>query len=284
MRTRIRVFAAATALLALCGCFQPPQPMRQELDDGLIWMFPGVEGGAWSLEGPYRALRDAGASQAVRIHEWWKPLGSIVNLVSYEQNRADAARIAAQIAAYRQEHPRSAVDLLGYSGGGGVAVMVAESLPEDVRLRHIVLVQPALSPDYDLTTALRHVDGRLFNFYSGNDAWILGAGTTVFGTMDRKYVPSAGKESFQAEKCVSDRVLREKLVQVGWSEEWRAAGHMGFHLGILGYEWNRRFVAPLLAERHSLRENALFTTRSAAGAGAGRQRRSLTRRSAPRTG
>jgi pimeloyl-ACP methyl ester carboxylesterase len=243
-----RTFPLIVATLSAAGCWQPPAPTMHQLDRGLIWMFPGVEGGAWSLEQPCRAFRDSGVDAAIRIHDWSKPFGLFVNLTAYQHNRADAARIASQIAAYQDEHPERPVDLVGYSGGGGMAIMVVEALPEGAAVRNVVLVQPALSPDYDLTAALRRIDRKLVCFYAPNDWWILGAGTAVFGTMDRRFTPSAGKDGFRVERALSDPALRERFVQHGWTGESLAAGHLGMHLGIIGYEWNRRFVAPLLVQ------------------------------------
>lgn len=198
------------------------------------------------MEQPCRALRDAGVKSAIRVHDWSKLLGTVVNLVSIQQNRADAERIASEIAAYEAEHLNRPIDLLGYSGGAGMAVFVAEALPDGVRLRNVLLAQPALSPDYDLTPALRRIDGRLVNFYCASDVVLLGAGTSVLGTMDRRFEPSAGQGGFRLERAVSDEALRPRVDQRAWSLKTLRSGHVGGHFGILGYEWNRQHVAPLL--------------------------------------
>lgn len=229
------------------GCQQPEFPTIPQMDHGLVWIFPGVEGGEWSLSGAKQAFRDSGCQAAFRVHDWSHPLGIIVNLVSYERNREHAAEVAEQIVQYRRAFREGPIDLVGYSGGGGMAVMVAEALPPGIRLRNVILVQPALSPEYDLSPTLRRIDGTLVNFHSPYDYVLLGAGTKLLGTMDRKHTSSAGKNGFDLELAVPDPRLRRKVEQRTWSSEMADTGHIGMHMGILLYDWNLRYVAPYLA-------------------------------------
>jgi pimeloyl-ACP methyl ester carboxylesterase len=243
--------ATALTILAFCGgCWNPPGPTARQVERGLVWMLPGIEGGPWSMHWAQAAFRDAGVESEIRIFDWQRPLGTLDNLTDYEGNRRKAAGIAKRIAAYGWQHPGGAIDLVGYSGGGGLAVMVAEALPEGVHLRNVVLVQPALSPDYDLTAALSRIDGKLVNFYSPYDWLILGLGTRLFGTMDRREVASAGKESFDLQRAIRDPTLRAKVEQRAWELRMIADGHFGDHFSILSYWWNRRYVAPYLLSDH----------------------------------
>lgn len=239
-------------LVGALGCWRPAAPTLAELDRGLIVVLPGIEGRAWMMEPAVRAFRDAGVDRAIEVYEWGKPLG-LMNLTNEPHNRAEMRRLAERISAYAQTHPRRPIDLVGYSGGGGLAIMLAEALPEPApsagpQLEHVILVQPALSPDYDLTAAMRRVGGRIVSFHCPGDWFTLGWGTATFGTMDRKYVESAGKRGFDAERALPDPSQRRRLEQHAWDADAAAAGHAGMHLGAFGYEWNKRFVAPLLLE------------------------------------
>lgn len=252
-------------------------------------MFPGVEGQPWSLEWAHDALRDAGIDSAIRIFEWQRIGGSLANLTDLPGNREKAAAVAADIQRFRAARPEAPIDLIGYSGGAGIALFVAEALadspvappvtadpaarpadsmakpesdagmpapveepaksdrpPREPILRNVVLVHPAVSPDYDLTSALRATRGRIINFYSPRDWFILGLGTTAFGTVDRKFVASAGKTGFDAARAVPEPAQRHRLVQVAWTREMAADGHGGDHLGGLWRSWNRKHVAPQL--------------------------------------
>lgn len=233
-------------LSALVGCWRPHTPTEAELNRGLIYIFPGIEGGPWSMAAAYRAFRDAGVESAIRIYEWPDGAAALTNLMSHERNRLEAARIAADIAAYRRAFPRQPIDLVGYSGGGGMAVMTVEALPSDVRVRNVILVQAALSREYDLTNLLWHVDGRLVNFHSPRDWVILGVGTRVCGTMDRTRGPAAGKDGFDLKRAVADESLHDCVEQVSWNVGMLWTGHYGGHYPIVLGEWNRRYIAPYL--------------------------------------
>jgi pimeloyl-ACP methyl ester carboxylesterase len=240
------LFPILAASGAMTGCAPRDSSALKQTEQGLIWMFPGVEGGAWALTGARDALRDAGVRAEIRTYEWNRPLGFITNLVEYQENRDRASEIARQISDFRILHPRAPIDLIGYSGGGGMALMVVEALPVSVRLRHVILAQPAVSPDYDLTEALRRIDGRLVNFCSPYDVFLLGLGTTLIGTMDRQHVASAGKNGFNLPLVVAEPALAAHFEQQTWSPKALPTGHVGTHYGILLYQWNQQYVAPYL--------------------------------------
>ncbi len=164
--------------------------------------------------------------------------------MGYVQNVFQAAEVAAQIAAYKADYPDRPVILVGYSAGGFMAVKVAELLPEDVKLQRVIIAQPSLSPTYDLTVALRHIDDQLVSFYAPSDWFLSGVFSEAAGTMDRQYEATAGKEGFDDEVAVPDAALRRKLRQVPWSVLWLAYGHDGNHMSIQEYAWNRYIVAP----------------------------------------
>lgn len=245
-QTSTRIAALTFLLVAGAGCWKPPAGVDPQPGAGMIWIIPGIEGSEWSVAQAYRALRDGGVQSDIRVYNWWN-LNPLANLTEYDQNRKRAGEIARRLADYRREHPLDDISLIGYSGGGGLAVFVAEALPETVRLRHVVLIQAAISPDYDLTPTLMRIDGKLVNLYSPLDYLVLGVGTSVFGTMDRKNVPAAGNVGFVADRAAPDPVLRSKLEQRPWTLDAMLTGHLGTHLGKAEYEWNRRFVVPYFA-------------------------------------
>jgi pimeloyl-ACP methyl ester carboxylesterase len=240
-------YSAPLLLLICTGCWRPPFPTVQQSDRGLVYMFPGVASGPWALHEAYRGFRDAGVDSEIRIHGWDRPeadlLGQLANL---EANRRRARVIAERIADYRKAHPKAPIDMVGYSAGGGVALLVAEALPANVHVRNVVLVQAGVSPEWDLGSALQRIDGRLVNFYCPSDWFILGAGTAAFGTVDRRHSASAGKDGFDVAAAVPEQRQRAKLVQRPWTTEMLAAGHIGDHFSMMKYQWNREYVAPWL--------------------------------------
>ena len=247
-RTALRWSLFLILSIALGGC-GAAKPTAVQLDRGLVYMFPGIEGGEWYMSEARRGYRDGNVESAILTYNWNRPpiLGAFVNLMDEKGNRKAAIKTAQKITQYHNTHPDAPIDLVGYSGGGGMAIMVAEALDPNVQLRNIVLVQAAISPGYDLTQTLRHVDGQLVNFYSPIDWVILGLGTQLFGTMDREFTDSAGKVGFNLDKAIVDLELRKKVVEHSWTlDTLKQSDHLGNHISIGFYKWNRDQVAPYL--------------------------------------
>jgi pimeloyl-ACP methyl ester carboxylesterase len=232
-------------IMAEAGCQTSKLPPDQ-LDQGLVYMIPGIEGRGWSLTEARRAFRDAGVKSAIYTHKWKYPVFWLGNLMDYEANQQSSQDAADEIIQYQRQYPGRPVDVVGYSGGGGLAIMTAEKLSPESRVRNVILVHAAISPDYDLTGAINNINGQLVNLYSPNDWLVLGVGTQVFGTVDRKQVSSAGRVGFHADRAVPDERLRSKLCQQKWSAEMLRYGHWGGHLAIVIYQWNRYVIAPYL--------------------------------------
>jgi pimeloyl-ACP methyl ester carboxylesterase len=238
-----------TVVLTLCcglaGCTQPEPPSRAQLERGYVVLLPGVEGGTWHLTDTVRGLRDGGVDQALDPVEWGqRPFGSLTNLTDLAANRQWARKIAELIIQYRTEYPTRPITLVGFSGGGGLAVLVAEALPENVKLDRLILIGAALSPDYDLSKPLAHTNGKLINFYSELDWLPLGIGTAWFGTIDRKYTASAGRVGFR--DLDNKLIAGDRVEQVGWRPDWIRLGHDGAHIGWLWRAWAREVLAPYI--------------------------------------
>jgi pimeloyl-ACP methyl ester carboxylesterase len=245
--------AAVSGLFVTGSCVAPPPPTPEQADAGLVFMVPGIKGNPWLLYWAAEAFRDAGIERELRIYDW-AAFPALCNLVDYAGNCRHAEVIAAELVEYHQLHPDAPIDVVGYSGGGGLAVMAVERLPDSLRVRRLVLVQPAISPDYDLTLTMSRVEGDVVNLYSCGDWFVLGLGTRLFGTMDRRYVISAGKKGFDAERAAPHAGDRRRLVQVPWKPEMVRTLHLGGHNGIILYEWNRACVAPYVLLPEERRE------------------------------
>lgn len=241
-----RLSIGSVILFIACGCTNPRTDAGDAPDDGLVILLPGVEGNRWQFTGCVAGLRDAGIRQRIEIIPWGTPpFSSLSNLQDYPANLKRAQRNAERIAEYRHASPGAPVTLLGYSGGGGLAVLTVEALPEGVTIDRLILVGAALSPDYDLTRSLSRCDDALINFYSGNDWITLGWGTRTFGTIDRKNTDSAGRVGFLD---ADGKLLRaEKLKQIEWVDGWREFGHWGGHVGWLARGWAREVLSKQIA-------------------------------------
>lgn len=235
-----------------CGCSSVTTAPVKQTAGGEVMLIPGIDGRVSRLRGVQRGLREAGLSRDIEVFPWGESsIWALRNLVDLPANQRRAEAIAARLVAFRRDHPSEPLTLVGFSGGGGLAILCAELLPDGVMLDRIILVAGAISQDYDLSRVLRHCTDGLINFYSEKDG-IVGWGTTLFGTIDRKKTVSAGHSGFVDD---AGRLRHEKkLVQIPWSPAWTQYGHFGGHIGYLSPLWAQHVLAaqidPSLASLH----------------------------------
>jgi hypothetical protein len=187
---------------------------------------------------------------AVEIVRWGHGLGRWLADLTDVANRDSHARLVAEnVRAYKAQRPLDPIYLVAKSGGSGVVVKALELLDEQ-QVERAVMLAPALSPTYDLSHALRAVRRELVVFWSPLDLIILGAGTRVFGTVDRIKTAGAGLVGFRvpAPESSNDnsRQQYDKLRQIRWRPRMAASGYLGGHFGPDNPLFLRRYVVPLL--------------------------------------
>jgi pimeloyl-ACP methyl ester carboxylesterase len=218
-----------------CGLEAASVPSQAE---GRLLILPGVGNTRFHLAGFVAAAQAQLPRFDVEVRTWGVPFMTIHNLRAHERNMATAAEIAAEIAQWRRTHPDAPFYLVGYSGGGGMATLVTAALPDDVSIDRLVLVAPAISPDYPLATeVLPHVREYVVNYSSERDLQV-GWGTRTFGTIDRKYTDGAGGIGFAA--------AHERVLEWRWSSADAPLGHAGNHLAYLNGRWQAAKLLPAL--------------------------------------
>jgi pimeloyl-ACP methyl ester carboxylesterase len=244
--------AALAILLLGTGCSLDHLRTPERLEKGLVVILPGIEGRSILNESLARGLADGGVECGIEIFEWGTPIpgGLLINLADYERNKVIAQRLNNRLISYRSQHPHAPLHVVGHSGGGGLAIMAVERLPEQTQVSTVVLLAPAISPHYDLRGALRRTTFGIFNYYSELDAVFLLAGTTVAGTIDRRHGQSAGAVGFQkpADDSTEAAALYRKLHQVPYSADMRLAGHFGGHTDWTHPTFVKAYLAPLITE------------------------------------
>lgn len=225
-----------------------PTPAPPSFDErsGLVLIADGVGGLDLCGAGLIHAAAQAGLAHEVRIVSWGHGFGRWHrDLTNIENHRTKAAEIVAAVLAFRAGKPGAPVFLVGKSGGTGVAVRALEGLPGD-SVEAAVLLSSALSPEYDLSPALRAVRREMTNFWSPLDVFVLGVGTRVFGTIDRRNAVSAGLVGFRQPKGLDDsgRVRYAKLRQIRWSPAMASTGYLGGHIGPDSPAFLRKYVLP----------------------------------------
>ncbi len=242
--TRFAMMTTCFAALLSSGCHKPNYELLGPVGpDGFSLMFPGVINTGWQLARTAESVRKLRPELMVRVHPWGPAMLSIPNLLAEERNRAGARRLAEDIAAYRRHNPEAPIYLLGYSGGGGFAVFVVESLPDDVMIDRLMLMAPAISDTYPIEEAmLPHVREFVVVYASKLDKQ-LGWGTKLAGNMDGASSGCAGYTGFQCEHA--------KLVQLHWRPAMLKQLHFGNHLSYLSPLWQSRYLMPAFARNAS---------------------------------
>jgi hypothetical protein len=233
---------------------EPPDLSSGAGCQGLVVVADGVGGLDLCGTGLRYVMGAMNVPYLVKVVPWGHGFGRWhADLTNAANHELRAQEIADTVAAFQREHPAAsgAVFLVGKSGGTGLIVKALEHLPAEA-VAVAVLLSPALSPAYDLTRALRAVRREMVAFWSPLDLIVLGAGTRLFGTIDRVKSVSAGMVGFRPRargnggEDAPDPDPYRKLRQVRWRPSMAATGYLGGHVGPDNPAFLRKYVVPLL--------------------------------------
>jgi pimeloyl-ACP methyl ester carboxylesterase len=255
---RLRFAAIITALLALtvtAGCSQQMLPDdRDHLSRGIVYFLDGAGGGGllWNWnEGVRGGLLAAGYAGSGAMFDWETGLGPLMDQASsLKYKRGKAAQLALRIRQFRHQYPNSPVNLIGLSAGTAVAVFTLEALPPDCPVDNVVLLGASIASDYDLTAALRQVQGKLFVLTSAHDEVLTGL-VPLTGTADRDAsdAPAAGLNGFVVPAGAwPQQLYADRVVTSAWTADMQRDGNYGGHLDNVKMEFVRDYVAPLIME------------------------------------
>ena len=212
-----------------------------------------VADGAGNTAGLSAALREAVAAEqlplCVETFDWsYGPYRYLADEVDSRHAREAGARLAARVAAYRQDYPYGKVYLVGHSAGSLAVLTAAEHLPP-AGVERLILLAPAVSSRYDLRPALCTARLGIDVFTSARDWAVLGLGVGLIGTTDRHWGAAAGRVGFTPViEAPGDAALYAKLREHPWDPCVAWTGNAGGHFGT--YEEPRylhAYVLPLLA-------------------------------------
>jgi pimeloyl-ACP methyl ester carboxylesterase len=205
---------------------------------------PGI-GGERSLDRMLVHGLALGGFAHTDTYDWTERDPGLNALLAIRRNQAQAKVIARRITTFARANPGVPIHLIAHSGGTGVAAWALEALPPDVQVHTLVLLASALSPDYDLSAALRHVAHKAYAFTSLNDTLVLGAGTRMFGTIDGKKVEAAGRVGFVV-PAGADLKQYDKFTQFHYDPAWMQFDNVGDHIGPMHRRFAEQVLAPLM--------------------------------------
>jgi pimeloyl-ACP methyl ester carboxylesterase len=231
-------------------------PAAESRDKGVVYLIDGVGGFGLAPKVMETALAEAGVAHELRNFYWSHGFGRwYVDLTDDENLRRKASELADSIMEHRTRSGRP-VYIIAKSGGTAIALTALAQLPAE-SVERVVLLSSAVSPNYDLVPALRAVRIDVVSFWSPKDKFILGFGTSMFGTADGVMGESAGLIGFRMPElnCDADRALYRKLRQIEWDESMRKTYNYGTHIGTSMPLFVRQYVAPLVGGRIDVAES-----------------------------
>lgn len=233
------------------GALEVTAPIHRDV----LFVLDGVGGFQFGPLLVRRVIRQEGYALTTVLYKWqFGLIGEVwTDLMWYRRNRVMGVRLARRILAFRRAYPESRIHILAYSGGAGIAAFACEALHPRSPIETMILACPALSPAYNLSRAL-HAVQRMYALVSHRDRYLLGIGTTLFGTMDRKFTCSGGMVGFRLppELDSAGRLLYERLREIRWSPSLKSERHHGGHTGWLMMPLLRKHLMPLLQGRPEL--------------------------------
>ncbi len=228
-------------------------PLRRRR--GVVFVLGGIEGPSLAQIRVVLGLIRGGWRGAIRVVEWnrgFPIIRPIVNLASRARHERESDRLVDTIRAHRAAHPATTIGLVGQSGGCWVAVRALEKLAgAGEAVDAAVLIAPAISPRHDLRRAASGSRTRLVSVHSPFDWVMLGAGTTILGTADRRWGPAAGLVGWG--NAAAGGCMRRELVQaLTWQPSWARLGHFGGHCTSAAPGVVAKLLTPLIRAAGSL--------------------------------
>ena len=254
MRRSLFISSFSPLLLLVVGCNPAVRYFAQIKQGGNpakgITYYLGGAGpvghvGSWDVPD---GLAAGGYEGAVEVFPWQSMIHA-ADQINLERNREKGIELTRRIQEYRRRYPKKQVNIIALSAGTGVATFALEYLPEGANINQVVYLGCSLSAHYDLTRALKRVNGGFYVIHSPYDR-ILRNVVWYTGTVDRRSASEgvAGLDGFlQPEPPGPDtEVQYSKLYNVEYREEFSLTGYEGGHTDSTSKEFISQYLAGVL--------------------------------------
>jgi len=255
----VLVAGALLSLLAGCGPSFGPKAVH-----GIVFYAPGAGNVDFGDQGIRRGLEQAGYPGQVASVMW-----TVSFVAPIDQRLGNARlgglRLARHIEQYIDEYPDGEVNLIGLSAGTGVVIWALENLKPGYYVNNVVLLSSSLYYQYDITKALPRVRGRIYNYYSSEDA-VLTVLMKPIGTIDGvPFADGAGAVGLQPPKGA------DRVTNIAWRPEFRQYGYYGGHTDVTSPDFVRVSIARhVMADQPAVPQHAALATDPARWSPAGR--------------
>lgn len=249
-----RLLFTFSLLFAIAGCgkavhFVANVATSGDPSEGMTYYLGGAGpiGNVGSFDVPH-GLQEGGYTGAVEVITW-QGLTHAGDQMNLARNREKGTEFAASIRTYRRAHPNTRINIIALSAGTGVATWALEYLPEGVMVDQVVFLGCSLSSRYDMTRALRRIQGQLYVLYAPGDP-ILAKVVWYTGTVDRAPAEEgvAGLRGFRLPAVRGPDTERQysKVLNVPWRIDFSDVGYNGGHIDCTSRLFVRTYIAPVI--------------------------------------
>lgn len=212
--------------------------------EAVVYIIDGAGGSGFTPVIIRRVL--TGMPYAVEHFRWGTGYMRILNdLTNRDNMRTKSDELGSTIAEYRRSNPDHRIYIVAKSAGTAIALNALSQLPENT-VDRVILMSPAVSPQFPLIDALRAVRGDMISFCSARDVLFLHLGTSLFGTADGIKGKSAGLKGFVRPDDESLARQYAKLHEIHWEPSMMKLMHFGDHSGNSMPLFVDRYILPLL--------------------------------------
>jgi pimeloyl-ACP methyl ester carboxylesterase len=212
--------ALLAAILVLTGC---GPVYSAKADKGIVFYCPGAGNIDFGDAGLRKGLEAAGFAGEVASYAWTISLNPAIDQTVRVNAKLRARILSRIIEDYIRKYPGRPVHVVGLSAGTGIALWALEGMKESFKVDSVVLLSSSLYHEYDVSQALRRVKGRIYNYYSSNDA-VLAGPMKIFGTIDGRF-----GEDGAGSVGLRHAAGRDRVVNIPWKPDFATYGYNGGH-------------------------------------------------------
>ena len=216
---------------------------EERLERGCVFVLPGIQGKSPVEFGVARGLEDAGVNIAIEVFDWTTGFSPffLLHLRLASLHRRAIDKLTRRLVQYSQDYPGKPIHIIGHSGGGGIAMLTASQLPDDLQLETVTLLGAAVSSRFPVENALNNIRRGLWNVSSRRDFTLLVIGTTIAGTIDGRHSAAAGALGF--------RESHDRLIEIPFRWQMARSWNFGGHFGYVNRVFIAGWVAPIINDQ-----------------------------------
>jgi pimeloyl-ACP methyl ester carboxylesterase len=243
--------------LFLAGCATPViAPDRPNT----VIIVPGIGGDGEVYAKVVRSLHDHGSDDCLRVYDWGSSWFLVLRSIGSSDLHDHAEhRLAERIIQWRSDHPGSRIALIGHSAGAGVVLGALPRLPAGMSVAPVILLAPAVSPDFDLRPALQHANV-IHVFYSHRDDFWQGIAPDIFGNYDGVHRNGAGRKGFTL--TLLDPSEKVRVVQHAYQDDWATLGNQGGHFDWMAEPFVGTILKPIIDAGRTDRHYAMAASKT----------------------